>query len=83
MKRAQVKPGQETRVKKKHELTLNASLCCFGVTKKIAEDARVSIVSFPRKKEGINLVRVKVDDGREYECFYCDVIKNCEIVVPT
>jgi len=81
MKRADVIPGAVMIVKKGHSLELDAHMCLSGHAKEMLSGGQLVVVTKPRKNEHhINLVRVRVNTQDEFECFYCDVLKHCEVV---
>lgn len=57
---------------------LNAHRFAFGDDRTIIAGINLTIVTLPRKVEGINLVRVLMN-GDEYETFYCDILKHCDV----
>ena len=64
-------------VKSGHTLSLDAHLFAFGRTVSLST-GELTVLTPPRKIDGINLVRV-LTGGQEYETFYCDVLKHCEL----
>lgn len=78
-KREHIVPGAVLTVRKGHKLTMNAYRMLFGEAWDMLDGGVCHVVTGPRKVEGINLVRVKVNSVEEFEVFYCDVIKHCEV----
>lgn len=80
IKKEHVVPRALFRTKNGHHLALDAHMLLFGKSKSVA--GYVTILTLPRKVEGVNLVRVAFG-GSEYECFYSDVLKHCEFLTVT
>lgn len=77
VKRADVVPGRTFLVRQDHVLTLDAHRFAFCEDRPLGAGCRLTVLTAPRKIDGINLVRVRVGDI-ECETFYCDVLKHCE-----
>ena len=88
-------PGKRVKLKDGRTIVLDAYLSLSGSAKEMLS-GELEILSIPRKKVGgINLVRVKfiadgdnnvsefsdINNGNEYECFYCDILASCEEVI--
>lgn len=74
----QIVPGQVLKVKAGKDLHLDAPYMLSG-SHLMAEGGQLVVVTKPRKRDGINLVRVKVNSDDEYECFYTDIVYKCEL----
>jgi hypothetical protein len=70
MKRINVKPDCLATVKFGHSLDLDPHLCLSKPTIKVKDGGQFIIISLPRKKDGINLVRIRINSTDEYECYY-------------
>jgi len=78
LKRKDIVPGTVLKVKLNKTLSMDAHLILFGKSWELLPNNPFTILTKPRRKDGINLVKVKMYGGQEYECYYCDVLKNCE-----
>jgi hypothetical protein len=78
-KRKDIVPGAILTVRKGHKLTLDAYRMLSGGSWDMLDGGICHVITGPRKLEGINLVRVKVNAEQEFEVFYCDVLKHCEV----
>ena len=81
MKRGDVTPGRQATVKVGHTLLLNPHLVLSVKPGQLTSGKQLIVVTLPRKKDNINLVRVRVlsaPENQEYECYYCDVLQHCE-----
>lgn len=47
----------------------------FGLERAVVPDTTMTVLTLPRKKDGVNLVRVKLSDRSEGEVFYCELLK--------
>lgn len=56
-------------------LMLDSYRMLFGLERAVVPGTTMTVLTLPRKKEGINLVRVKLSDRTEGEVFYCDILK--------
>lgn len=79
VKREHVIPGTLLAVRSGKTLTLDAHLYLSGVSRELPDGTSLIVVTGPRKKDNINLVRVRINECDEYECFYCDVLTQCEV----
>lgn len=77
LKREHIVPGLTVSVKENHTLILDAYRYLFGESKGLPGGRFLTVVAGPRKVEGINLVRVKIDEY-EFEVYYCDLLRECE-----
>jgi hypothetical protein len=76
-KRKDIVPGHMLFVRKGKALRLNAYLMLSGMMHVLDDNGVVFTLTKPRKIDGVNLVRVRVENT-EYEVFYCDLLRNCE-----
>lgn len=79
-KRENVKPGALLVVRDGKTLTLDGHLYLSGASRELPDGTSLIVVTAPRKKDNINLVRVRINESDEHECFYCDVLTQCEVV---
>lgn len=80
-RRKDIVPGTLLTVRQGKSLTIDSHLYLSVVSSELLGGTSVIVVTGPRKRDGINLVRVRIDEYHEHECFYCDVLKQCELVV--
>lgn len=79
MKRADVVPGVVLEVRAGKTLSIDPHMYLFGKSWELPEGAQLVVVTPPRKKDNINLVRVKLNQFDEHECFYCDILTQCQV----
>ncbi len=79
VKREHVVPGQILVVKPRRVLTLDPHLMLSGKSWDMLDGGVLHVVSKPRKIDGINLVRVQVNQSEQFECYYCDILSRCEL----
>ena len=78
-KRINIVPG--TKLIASPDLRLDEYRMLFGDEKMSLVEYELEVVTKPRKqRDGINLVRVKLADGNEYEVFYCNILKFTRMI---
>ncbi len=77
LKNRDIVPGQCLVVRTNRTLDLDPHLILSGRTRTLPDHTILIVVSRPRKLDGINLVRVRINEADEYECYYCDIVSNC------
>jgi hypothetical protein len=78
-RRVDIEPGRLLVVRTNRTLELDPHLILSGRTRTVPDHTSLIVISRPRKQDGINLVRVRINEIDEFECYYCDVVNNCDL----